>query len=348
MQRLPLIQAFMYKRENNLDLKIDMLNIFKTPKTLQKIAVSALIMGALLMSMDYSKFNGSLGRIHIDSWFFALGFIYFQILALSYRWLKLINVYEKKIDFAYAIKVNLMSLVANYLFITSIGGIIVRVAMSVNVGVSLIRSIAATALDRFFTILGLLLLAIIFLPILNVIVSPDLFQSTLFLIASMLGSSVVFSLFLFETPRKKIIFSHRKIAMCFQYLRKVITDGQVIGGVVTASLVGQLAYFAAVYTIMVSMGINFSMLHFLAVIPVIALVASLPIGYGGWGIREGAFVYGLGFIDVPFETAFATSIQIGIISMGGAIIAGIPILIRSRSKYNFLRAQSDDDQHTDT
>ena len=77
------------------------------------------------------------------------------------------------------------------------------------------------------------------------------------------------------------------------------------------------------------MGIEFSWLHFIAIIPVITIVASLPIGYGGWGIREGAFVYGLGLINIPFETAFATSIQIGIISMAGALIAAIPALVLS-------------------
>lgn len=298
-------------------------------KFLQKIALSVLIMGILALGMDYSKFTMSVGSIHLDAWAMALGLIYLQVIALSYRWLKLINIYEKKISFSYAIKVNLASLIANYLFITSIGGIIVRVAMSVKSGVSLIRSIAATGLDRFFTLLALMLLSIIFLPVFNDIVSTDIYHKAMFLILMMVGMSVLLSLILFEGPRKKIIFSHRKVAMCFQYLRTVLTDQKVFGKVVASSLVGQLSYFAAVYCIMTSMGIEFSWLHFIAVIPVITIVASLPIGYGGWGIREGAFVYGLGLINVPFETAFATSIQIGIISMGGALLAGVPVLLSS-------------------
>ena len=98
-----------------------------------------------------------------------------------------------------------------------------------------------------------------------------------------------------------------------------------------------MSYFAAVYIIMVSMNIDFSLLHFFAVIPAITLVASLPIGYGGWGIREGAFIYGLGLIDVPFETAFSASVQIGIISMSGAILASIPIFLRSGSKLRIAK-----------
>ena len=191
---------------------------------LKKVAISAVIMAVLFLSMDFSKFTASVGRIHIDAWILALSFIYFQILALSVRWYLLINVYGKKIDFPYAVNVNLMSLIANYLFITSVGGIVVRVAMSVKSGVSLIRSIAATGLDRFFTLLALILLAVIFLPVFGAIVSQDIYHNTLFLLLFLFGSSCVFSLFIFEKPRKKIIFSHRKVAMCFQYLRKVLTN----------------------------------------------------------------------------------------------------------------------------
>lgn len=312
-------------------------------KFLQKIALSVLIMGILALGMDYSKFTMSVGSIHLEAWAMALGLIYLQVIALSYRWLKLINIYEKKISFTYAIKVNLASLIANYLFITSIGGIIVRVAMSVKSGVSLIRSIAATGLDRFFTLLALMLLSIIFLPVFNDIVSTDIYHKVMFMILMMVGLSVLLSLILFEAPRKKIIFSHRKVAMCFQYLRTVLTDQKVFGKVVASSLIGQLSYFAAVYCIMTSMGIDFSWLHFIAVIPVITVVASLPIGYGGWGIREGAFVYGLGLINVPFETAFATSIQIGIISMGGALLAGVPVLLSSDFKQFFSSQKTTSD-----
>lgn len=338
MQGLHSLQVFIYKEgvKNGNSIK-PMKNLLSQSKLLQKVVISLLIMGFLFAGMDYSKFTASIGDIHIDAWVIALGLIYLQLIALSYRWLKLINLYEKKISFAYAVKVNLASLIANYLFITSIGGIIVRVAMSVKSGVSLIRSVAATGLDRFFTLLALLVLSIMFLPVLGKVVSSDIYHETLFMILMLIGISVLFSLLLFEVPRKKIIFSHRKVAMCFQYLRTVLTDQKVFGKVIASSLIGQIAYFGAVYFIMRSMGIEFSWLEFIAVIPVITIVASLPIGYGGWGIREGAFVYGLGLIHVPFETAFATSIQIGIISMAGALFAGIPALLMNSDIRQLLK-----------
>ncbi len=301
--------------------------LFKQGGTLPKVLISMLIIAILAMSVDFTKFTASLGEIHLSAWILAIGFLYVQILALSYRWLKLINIHESKISFGYAVKVNLASMLANYLFITSIGGIIVRVVMSVKGGVSFIRSLAATGLDRMFTLFALFVLSVIFLPFLGHVVSGDIFQKSVLFIFGFVLAVGLFCFIMFEGPRKKIIFSHRKVAMCFQYLRAVLTTPDILGKVVASSLIGQLSYFMAAYFVIASMGVEFSWLNFIAVIPFITLIASMPIGYGGWGIREGAFIYGLGLINIPFETAFAASIQIGLISMAAAVIAGIPVIM---------------------
>ena len=41
--------------------------LIKHSKLLQKIAISVMILGVLLLGMDYSKFNSSIGNIHIDA-----------------------------------------------------------------------------------------------------------------------------------------------------------------------------------------------------------------------------------------------------------------------------------------
>lgn len=315
-------------------------NAFLEKNQIFKILISIAILSAIFLSMDMSKFSLSLESIHFDAWLIALGLIYLQVLALSYRWLKLINVYERKISFGYALKVNVASLVANYLFITSIGGIIVRVYMSVKSGVSLARSIAATGLDRLFTLFTLIFLSICFLPIFSGIVSDDLYQKTVFFLLLTIAALGIFGLLLFEAPRKKIIFSHRKIAMCFQFLRTVLMNKKIFSEIMVASIIGQICYFAAALTIMNSMGIDFSLIHFAAVIPIITIFASLPIGYGGWGIREGAFVYGLGLIQIPLETAFLISVQIGIISIGGTLIACLPALVQNRTLKAFFSSDN--------
>ena len=74
------------------------------------------------------------------------------------------------------------------------------------------------------------------------------------------------------------------------------------------------------------------------------LVASLPISIGGWGVREGAFIYGLGLLGVPMEAAFLISVQIGIMGMLTVMLIGMPVVISSdmvrMKKHAILAAQS--------
>jgi len=301
-----------------------------------KILVSLGIIGLLGMRMDTHNAAELISKIHRNVWLIAAGMIFVQILSLSYRWFLLINAHEKRITYRNAVRVTIASQIANYLFITSIGGIVVRIALSVQSGFSVMRSIAATALDRIMTLAALLILTALFLPVLSAIASHDVYHHAIFVLVLFALALFMFALLMFDTLRRRIIFSHRKITMCFKYLRTIMTDQNLLAKVIISSLVGQLAYFVAVYSVTLSTGIEFSWLHFISILPLITIVASLPVGYGGWGIREGAFVYGLGLINIPMETAFAISVQIGLISMLCAFIAGVPALLLRKNSVNFL------------
>lgn len=132
--------------------------------------------------------------------------------------------------------------------------------------------------------------------------------------------------------RRAIIFSNRKIALCYKYLRALLTDPKLLAKIIATSLISQVMYFAAVYAVIVSLDAEFSFIKFMAIVPIITLISSLPVGYGGWGIREGAFIYGLGLINIPLEAAFMASVQIGLLSMLLAISTGIPALIDSETQ----------------
>ena len=285
------------------------------------------------MRMNPGELKKIADQIYVEAWLAALFFLFVQILALSWRWLLLINVNGRKMNYGDSIRITLASLLANYLFITSIGGIIVRVALAMQHGVSWIKAIAATTLDRLMTVIGLLILAVIFLPVLYGVVSHDIFTHTIMVIGTCAAAFIILPFLLFKNVRRNMIFANRKIAVCFKYLRSVITNPNLIAKITLSSIVGQVAYFAAVYAITASTGIHIPLLYFMAVVPMITLVASLPVGYGGWGIREGAFVYGLGLIHVPIETAFIVSVQVGLVSMLAALIAGIPALMSGKTQF---------------
>ncbi|GJL84462.1 MAG: hypothetical protein DHS20C02_02370 [Micavibrio sp.] len=310
-----------------------MTQMLKQKAFLIKALISLAIIAVLVMRMDITTIKDLVGHIHVEYWLVALFLMFVQILALALRWSLLINVHGHKMDYSDSLRITLASLLANYLFITSIGGIIVRVALAIQHGISWVQSIAATTLDRLMTLAALLILTVVFLPILFGIVEKEIFQSTLAAIFTFVLAFSVFSLLFLKNVRRHLIFSHRKIAVGYKYLRSIGRNHNLIAQITATSLFAQTAYFAAVYVVTVSTGVDFPLLYFMAVLPMITIVASLPVGYGGWGIREGAFVYGLGLINVPIETAFVVSIQIGLISMIAVLIAGIPALMSGHMQF---------------
>ena len=67
--------------------------------------------------------------------------------------------------------------------------------------------------------------------------------------------------------------------------------------------------------------------HMMAILPFVTLVAALPVSFGGWGVREGAFIFALGLSGVPQEAAFMLSVHIGLLSLFATALAGVPALL---------------------
>jgi uncharacterized membrane protein YbhN (UPF0104 family) len=305
-----------------------------TPKALLiKTFFSLVLLAIVIMQVDLSELKTTAANIHIFSWLYAAIFIFLQMLGLAYRWVLLVNAGSvKHMRFGSSLRIIALSFLANYLFTTSLGGIIARIVLTVNHGFSFIKTLAATILDRCMTIFGLLLLAALFLPLLNDVFQPHFFTMTGGLVFLLLAICFLAASLIIYKKRRAIIFANRRIAICYKYLRALLTDPQLLGKIIVTSLASQVMYFAAVYMVIISLDVDFSFIKFMAIIPVITLISSLPVGYGGWGIREGAFIYGLGLINIPLEAAFMASVQIGLLSMLLAVLTGIPAFIDSETQ----------------
>ena len=298
-----------------------------------KIVFSLALLAFLALQVDMSQLKQTAANIHISSWIYAAAFIFLQMFGLAWRWLLLINADSvRRMSLESSIRIIALSFLANYLFTTSLGGIITRIVLTVNYGFSFIKAVAATILDRCMTILALLLMAALFLPLLGDVFHPQFLTATSGLILVMLVALFMAAAFVLYKKRRAIIFSNRKIALCYKYLRALLTDPKLLAKIIATSLISQVMYFAAVYAVIVSLDAEFSFIKFMAIVPIITLISSLPVGYGGWGIREGAFIYGLGLINIPLEAAFMASVQIGLLSMLLAISTGIPALIDSETQ----------------
>jgi hypothetical protein len=242
-------------------------------------------------------------------------------------------------DYRQSLEVTLASLVANSLFIAAITGVLIRVAMSLQYGASLFKSVVGTIVDRLMTLAALLFLSGLFLPLLDDFIKGDIYTKVciyigIFIFLTFVVAPMALSFLLRYMPR--LPFSERHMRVGTRYLTILLGDRKVLTKVVVSSVVAQFSFFVSVYFIVMSTHIKLDFIDLLTVLPLITLVASLPISFGGWGVREGAFVYGLGLLGVPMETAFIISVQTGLIGLLMTIIIGIPVLMTSKTDFKNL------------
>ncbi|HEY0901963.1 MAG TPA: lysylphosphatidylglycerol synthase transmembrane domain-containing protein [Micavibrio sp.] len=294
-----------------------------------KIAISVGIVALLLTRMDWLTILSKLEEVRIEGMIWGGVFVLGQIALLSWRWADLVNIDQDSPHMTYftALKITLTSLLANALFITSIGGFVARVGLTLHHGVAFIKTLCAALTDRLMTLTALAMTATLFLPFLDRFISHQiLYVAYVGIAGTILFFAIIIPLF-YNSHLKDFILTKPKLEACARYIWALMQQRGRFLRILINSLTAQSFYFISVYLIAISSGAHFSFIDLMTVLPVITLVASLPISFGGWGIREGAFVTGLGIIGVPMETAFIISVEIGVLTMVVTILAGVPALM---------------------
>ncbi len=255
-----------------------------------------------------------------------------QTLVLSVRWALIINTGRTQISYKDSIKVTFASQIANFVFLTSISGFAIKVFMSIQQGISLLFALGASFIDRFMTLFALLIMAAVFMPFAGRHTGIEFS----IIAGSLFAGIIITAMLLFilsKTSAKKFFRSHKRVATTFKYMRSIFAHPKDFTMIVGSSLVAQFMYFLAIFIVSVAAGLEVNLVSLLSVLPMIAIIASLPISIGGWGVREGAFVYGLGLLSVDIEQAFLISVQIGLSGLAASAIVGIPAwVIQSHKK----------------
>ena len=304
-----------------------------------KIIVSFSILAMLVIRMDGDVIEELANHFKASAWLYATLFMVMQFVLLSLRWEMLINIGKRHLNFKESLQINLTSQLANLILITSIGGMLARIALSVQQGASFFKTLIATLFDRLMTLSALIVLSALFIPGLAKYVDDTTFSTlstfvSVFVITLFVFAPLFLNLIVFRMPQ--VAKLKGKMRYGVRYLKIISNNPFLFGKIVLVSLVAQMGLFVAVFFLTQSTGANVTFLQLMTVLPMISLIAALPISIGGWGVREGAFVYGLGLLGVPMEIAFLVSVQVGLISMLTMVVTGMPSLITSNFKLDRL------------
>ena len=311
-----------------------MIKDFISPPALTKILITAGIVALLLFRMDWTHVGQMISHLQTTAWAGALGVMTAQIFLLAWRWGALCD--ERNMTYPRSLIVTLAALLSNLLLITSISGVFVRIALSVQYGMGWVKAGCAAIADRLMTLFALVILAALLMPGMDQLIAPQLYRNLAMSLLAFVGICGLMVPVFFAEKLQALLGRNGKIREVRDYARLLLVRPLLAAQVIAASLAAQVAYFIAVFIIARATGADITFSQLLIVLPVIALVASLPLSFGGWGVREGAFIYGLGLLGVPMETAFLISVQVGLLSMLAVAVTALPILALSRTGRAFV------------
>lgn len=315
-----------------------MLKKLKNIQTPLKVFISLGILALVLLRLDMDEAKNVITQIDLSFWVYAIILTLAQFFLLSLRWQVLINIGRQRMNYVQSLQVTLASFLANTLFVATISGIAVKIGLALQYGSSLFKAIFATGIDRFLTLFALTVFSSIFIPSLSAYLDTEMYKNTVIYIGVFTFVVVVFTPLITLFILKKVpqfALSKGNINSGIRYITILINSRKTLFKLIFISLTAQLCFFVAIYLLSISANIELSFLQIMTVLPAITLIASLPISIGGWGVREGAFVYGLGLLGVPLETAFLVSVQIGLISILTIVLAGIPAVLSGRNFHLF-------------
>lgn len=299
-----------------------------------KYIITSAILLLILSNINLHALQDEMKNIDMVPASISLLLIMLQILFLNVRWHLLLHKYNEGIRFHLSSIINIAGYFANILFITSIGGIVTKSGLAFRQGLSLSEAFFATIIDRIMTVIALLVFCVIGMPLLYTFLSGQLLKILMiFGLCSLITTFVLVLFFKKEWPSPFHKLQKQKDAI-FDLLITFLCDGKMLFNLLFISILAQGCFILSVYVLSINSDVlnSGNISEFFALLPFLILISSLPISLGGWGVREGAFIYGLGLIGFSFESAFLVSVQIGLITLIAPLIVGFPYLIKSDLK----------------
>lgn len=304
-------------------LKAPLLMNIKGFNLLLKIIISLSIMTYLFYNIfDKSDYifkmilNIKLGNI-----FFAFFILILTIVIQIYRWLLITKILSPSISNNDIINSFLASAFAGVILPSSIGNDATRVIMMVKKGIDAKVALASVIIDRISGLFALLLMIISFHSYLYLIG----YRSKLLVLGLWISVALIVPIiFIFLFPKINVIpesinskFSIKLFLNNFINILFSCNSGPLI---LAMSFLIQLLASFSIFFISQSLQLEISLWVCIFLVPIIMLAAAFPIGFSGWGVREGAMIMAFALFSVPSSSALLTSIFFGLLM---SLVAGV-------------------------
>lgn len=295
------------------------MQIIKTTwKPLLRLVFSVAAVIFIFNQVDFSALLKAISTLNMNYFLMALLLQILSSLVAAYKWSNIMNRLGQVSSFSSYAKIYMIGCLFNQVLPTSVGGDAVRVAYANRLGADFRTGFYSVFTDRYFGILGLLLLNAVSLTALYGKIPVTVF-SLLCLITTAISILAMFVLIPSQIHTLKNLKLIRDIYHLSQILVMQLRSKQVF----MLLFLGVIANFLTIYAIYYiarALDLPIQLIDLLGIMPAILLITLLPISFAGWGLREGAMIGFLLFLGLSKTAILALSVLYGFL----LILASLP------------------------
>lgn len=279
-----------------------------------RVVVAILLVTSLFLYYDFSQVTARLTSIDTASAILALIVISVQYMLSSARWHYILVRHGLAFTLRRSFSIYGIGALANLVLITSLAGVSVRGLLLVRENVEVSRIVGVLVVERIAALGGMALCVLLGLGISHRLLFEQFTRQAGFENAIALTVLAVLAVLAGAALLWRLQFVRQTVVQ----IRQSFLSWKVVSLLVVASSAIIFLGFAGVALLATGMGIDINPVFFVTAMPVVAFMASLPITVGGWGVREGMMVVGLGLFGVKAEPALALSVAYG---MAGIVVS---------------------------
>jgi uncharacterized protein (TIRG00374 family) len=304
-----------------------------------KCLVSVGLIAYLLLQSDLDVIRDLLKEIDLIWFVVSLGILGVIFLLRAYKWSVLLKVQSISVPFCKLLSMTYVGAFFNMFLLGSTGGDIVRAYDISKYSKRSIESISTIFIDRITGVLALVLLGLVGAFIdRGMIMASGLFTPLI----CVFGGLILITFF-FTSSRSKFLFEQLGLFLGRWDALRVVSSWPIrvhecsllfvsakssLVAVLCLSTLIQLLIISTYYVGALALNLSLPFSVFLAIIPLVGVIRSLPISINGLGLREVAMVALFGLVLVKPEAALALSIFVFLATSMLSLIGGVLFLVR--------------------
>jgi hypothetical protein len=278
-----------------------------------KVAISAVLLYFAFSRVDLSMIGSRLQQVKV-AWLAALVLaLAAQLVLVALRWRKISLQCGAPILFTQALRYIAIASFFNQTLPSTVGGDAARIWLVAREGAGWKAATYSVIVDRVIGLAVLVAIVVVCLPWLLELVRDPLGRASVLLVD---GAGVVATMTYltlghstWRWPERWWITRH--VAGTAAIALKVLNSLRSGGTVVALSIAIHLLTVAAAWCAARAVGSPLEFGQALLLVPLVVLVATIPISIAGWGVREGAMIAAFGYAGLAETDGLIVSVLFG-------------------------------------